>query len=1023
MVVRSTGRRCTGLRRRRPASTCPPTPSSAGRYWPSAAVGGKGDVAATGLQAAGHPLLGAAVPLVDTEGYLLAGRLSLATHPWLADHAVAGRVLLPGTAFVELAVRAGDEVGCALLEELTLAAPLVLPARGGVQLQVSVGAADEDGRSAVSVHSRDEADPEGPWTRHAAGFLSSAAEAAEPDGLTQWPPPGAEPIDDAADLYDRLAETGYGYGPVFQGLRAAWLLGDEVFAEVSLPEGADAAAFTLHPALLDAALHSTLLLPQGQDGNNQRRGLGLPFAWSGVRLRRAGAATVRIRLSGAGPDAVTLTLADETGQVVATVDSLVSRPVAADQLIGAGPVADSMFHVEWKRRPEVPAELVPWTLLGDAGRVPGEEIPRAVVWPLPRIQDAGAGVVRAEDVSASLAKVLRVVQEWLADERFAESRLVVVTRGAVPVPGTDATAGLDPAGAAAWGLVRSAQAEHPGRFVLIDIDEGERESEGRNEDVAEDIAAVVDLDADAGVTGAVGPLLAGVLASGEPEVAVRDGAVWVPRLSRVATARDGYRDRGGDTAPGAEAAPDAETAEPWGTGTVLVTGAFGGLGRVVTRHLAERHGVQDLLLASRRGEAAEGAGSLRAELEELGAKVTVAACDVADRAALATLLERDGASLSAVVHVAGVLDDGIVTSLTPERLATVLRPKVDAALNLHELTAGLDLSAFVLFSSAAGVLGSPGQANYAAANSLLDALAVVRRGQGLPATSLAWGLWAQDSDMTGKLGGADLERMARGGVAPLSTAEGLGLLDTAVTLHGPAAPAVLVPMRLDGAAMRAAAGPDGVQPVFSDLVRTPARRVDRAQASSGAAADTDSAVPLLVRQLAGLSGTERERVLLDTVRGNVAMVLGHSGPETVSATRGFLELGVDSLTAVELRNRLNSLSGLRLPATLVFDHPSPAALAAHLDESLPHDGGTEQGAVGARPGGIAAELTGLETALATGLPEGDERAAVRDRLRALLGRLDVTETGGAEGAAIAEKLEDADDDDMFDFIDNELGVS
>ncbi|MFE9728779.1 type I polyketide synthase, partial [Streptomyces sp. NPDC005794] len=895
-------------------------------------------------------------------------------------------------------------VGCEVLEELTLAAPLVLPERGGVQLQVSVGATDEHGRSPVSVHSRDEADPEGPWTRHAAGFLSSAADETESEGLTQWPPPDAQPIEDAAALYDRLAETGYGYGPVFQGLRAAWRRGDEVFAEVALPDGADAAAFTLHPALLDAALHSTLLLPQQGDGDDERRGLGLPFAWSGVRLRRAGAATVRVRLSSAGVDAVSLTLADETGQVVATVDSLVSRPVDADQF-GGGSVADSMFHVEWKRQPEASAEQVPWAVLGGSGSglaagarsfadlaalgtaiAAGEQRPQAVVWPVAPSRAARvAELVRPEDVTAMLTGVLGVVQEWLADERFEESRLVVVTRGAVPVTGTGGSAGastgveLDAAGAAVWGLVRSAQVEHPGRFVLIDAD--------------------ADADADAG------SVLAGVLASGEPEVAVRDGAVWVPRLSRVTAA----------------VAEDVTT--PWGTGTVLVTGAFGGLGRVVVQHLAERHGVRDLLLVSRRGEAAEGADKLRAELEEAGAKVAVAACDVADRDALAALLEEAGDGLSAVVHVAGVLDDGVVTSLTPERLATVLRPKVDAALNLHELTAGLDLSAFVLFSSAAGVLGSPGQANYAAANSLLDALAVIRRGQGLPATSLAWGLWAQDSDMTGKLGGVDLERMARGGVAPLSTAEGLGLLDIAVTLSASTAPAVLVTLRLDSAAMRASAGPDGVQPVFSDLVRTHARRVARALARSGNAADANSAVPLLVKQLAGLSGTERERVLLDVVRDNVAMVLGHSGPGAVGATRGFLELGVDSLTAVELRNRLNSLSGLRLPATLIFDHPSPTALAAHLDESLPRDGGTTEGAVGARSGGVVAELASLETALAAGLPEGDERAAVRFRLRALLGRLDATEVGGADGPAIAEQLEEADDDDMFDFIDNNLGVS
>ncbi|GHC75303.1 hypothetical protein GCM10010349_54470 [Streptomyces flavofungini] len=1002
------------------------------RYWPRAAARGAGDVSATGLVSAEHPLLGAAVPLVESGGHLLTGRLSVATHPWLADHAVGGRVLLPGTAFVELAVRAGDEVGCGVLEELTLAAPLVLSERGAVQVQVSVGAAADDGRSPVSVHSRDERDPDGPWTRHAAGFLSAEADAGAPKDvpdLSEWPPRDAEPLDDAASLYDRLAETGYGYGPVFQGLRAAWRRGDEVFAEVALPEEADAEAFTLHPALLDAALHATLLLPRPQDGDDARQGLGLPFAWSGVRLHQAGAATVRVHLRGAGADAVSLTLADQAGQAVATVDSLVSRPVSDEQLSGGGVVGDSLFHVEWKRRDAAGVvEEVPLAVLGGTHSMPGtrafadlaalgtaieagETPPAAVLWPAGGTAGAGGdGLAGPKAVSATLAEALGVVQAWLADERFEDARLVVVTRGAVPAAGTDAD--VDPAGTAIWGLVRSAQVEHPGRFVLVDTNADANVDAGADADASGDAGSVAEP-----VAGSLaGPVLASALASGEPEVAVRDGVVWVPRLSRVGVT------------------PAGQDAAPFGTGTVLVTGAFGGLGRVVARHLAERHGVRDLLLVSRRGAAATGADELRAELEATGTQVTVAACDVADRDALAALLEKAGGELSAVVHVAGVLDDGVVTSLTPERLDTVLRPKVDAALNLHELTAHLDLSAFVLFSSAAGVLGSPGQGNYAAANSVLDALAVVRRSQGLPATSLAWGLWAQESDMTGKLAGADLGRMARGGVAALSTAEGLALLDAAVTLtpaplHDPADPAVpvdpavLVPLRLDTASLRASAGPGGVQPVFSDLVGTPARRVDRTVVRSGNPAEPNGTGPALVAQLAGLSPEERERALLDAVRGNVATVLGHSGPEAIGATRGFLELGVDSLTAVELRNRLNSLSGLRLPATLIFDYPSPAALASYLDESLPSGDGATETVAGARPGGVIAELAGLEAALAAGVLAGDERTAVRGRLRALLGGLDAAEPGGSAGPAIAEQLEDADDDDMFDFIDNELGVS
>ncbi|MFF1699822.1 SDR family NAD(P)-dependent oxidoreductase, partial [Streptomyces sp. NPDC058257] len=858
---------------------------------------------------------------------------------------------------------------CGFVEELTLEAPLVLPVQGGVQLQVTVGAEDETGRCSLSIHSRDAQDSEGAWTRHAEGALS-AAQGGEPVDLTEWPPPGAELIEATSTLYERLAETGYGYGPVFQGLRAAWRRGDEIYADVRLGEEQreDAAAFALHPALLDAALHSTMLLPEREDGTGQ--GLGLPFAWSGVSLYRAGASAVRVRLARVGSDAVSLTLADAAGQAVASVQSLVSRPVAAGQLGGGAAAGDSLFRVEWSSLPGSSAAPDTATALSgiEVLALTGGDAEGSVPVSPP---------VRAEAVSALLADALSSVQEFLADERREASRLAVVTRGAVA---TADGAAVDPVGAAVWGLVRSAQVENPGRFVLVDVDPAAAETD---------------------VNDAV---IAGVLASGEPEVAVREGVVWVPRLVRVAV-------------------PEAAVEEGgWGEGTVLVTGALGGLGRIVSRHLAERHGVRDLLLVSRRGEQSPGADELRTEIEKLGTGVRIAACDAADREALASLIAEVGSDLTAVVHVAGVLDDGVVTSLTPERLDTVLRPKVGAALNLHELTSGLDLSAFVLFSSAAGVLGSAGQANYAAANVFLDALAQHRRAQGLPATSLAWGLWAQESDMTGKLDTGDLGRMARGGVAPLTSEEGLALLDTAVG-SVEELPAVLVPLRLDAASLRAGAGADGLQPVFSKLVRTPVRRAGRAlgQAGNGSAASDG---PTLAQRLADLSDEERQRTLLELVRGNVAMVLGHSGAEAVGATRGFLELGVDSLTAVELRNQLNSLSGLRLPATLIFDYPSPAALAAHLDESLPREGaGAAGGAMGPRGGGVAAELDGLEAALVAGPLGGEDRAAVRNRLRTLLGRLEGEEQGSVAAVSIVEQLEEADDDDMFDFIDNELGLS
>ncbi|MFE6404818.1 type I polyketide synthase [Streptomyces alboflavus] len=997
------------------------------RYWPSAAVGAVGDVSGTGLTPAGHPLLGAAVPLAGTDGYLFTGRLSVATHPWLADHAVAGRVLLPGTAFVELAVRAGDEVGCGTLEDLTLAAPLVLPARGAVQVQVSVGAADDDGRRSVALHSREERDDhadDGGWTAHASGVLSGGGQPQAAFRLAEWPPRDAAEVD-VEDLYRHLTQLGFAYGEAFQGLRAAWRRGDEVFAEVALPEEQhqNADSFRLHPALLDASLHVLGLgvLRDDTRTDGESGGARLPFAWTGVSLHATGASALRVRLTPAGDGGVALAVADGLGDPVATVDSLVFRPVEVDRL-GGGSADDSMFHVAWQRQAETaPAERVPSAQLGTGATVTGapvfadlaalaaavdagEEVPAAVVWsagagPVPAADgrdgshgadardgfdaregfDARDGFVRPESVSAVLAEALAVVQGWLADERFADARLAVVTRGAVAAGDTVA----DPLGAAVWGLVRSAQAEHPGRFVLVDTDTD------------------TDANADEGVVD--DSTLASVLASGEPEAAVRDGEVWVPRLARVT------------------AAPAADVTAPFGTGTVLVTGAFGGLGRVVTRHLAEHHGVRDLLLVSRRGKDAAGAAELTAELAESGADVTVAACDIADRDALRALLERTGGALSAVVHVAGVLDDGVITSLTPERLDTVLRPKVDAALNLHELTAGLDLSAFVLFSSAAGVLGGAGQANYAAANAFLDALAAARHAQDLPATSLAWGLWAQGSDMTDGLAGADLERMARGGVAALSTQEGLALLDTAVTRTAPphpSAPAALVPLRLDTASLRATAGTDAdaVPPLLRGLVRTPLRRT-----AAGAATSAPTGQATLLAKLTGLDAAERDKVLTELVCTHVAAVLGYESAAAVEAHRAFRELGFDSLTAVELRNAVNGATGLRLPATLIFDYPNPAALAAHLATALP---------LGEGPGGggpsVLDELDRLESSLlAMEADGGILHSKITIRLQTLLSRWSAPQGQGPGGAGPQDDDLDLDavsDEELFDALDDELGL-
>ncbi|MDQ0841391.1 type I polyketide synthase [Streptomyces sp. V1I6] len=960
------------------------------RYWLDVGVSVE-DVMAAGLDTAGHPLLGATVELPASDGLVLTGRLALSTHPWLTDHTVMDTVLLPGTAFVELALRAGEQVGCDTLEELAIEAPLTLPDRGAVQLQLAVDAPDDAGRRTLTLHSRRADTPaDEPWTRHATGALAPATPTRAFD-LAQWPPTDAEPVP-TDGFYPAAAAAGLGYGPVFQGLRAAWRRGDELFAEVVLDEEyeGEAAAYGVHPALLDAALHAIGLGAPGASADASGEGARLPFAWTGVRLYAAGAAGIRVRLTAAESGGVALDVADSTGAPVASVDSLILRPVSAEQL-GEDRAAhhESLFGVEWAKVP-VPAGAIPsgerWAVLGDdepdlsvggerldayAGLTElrdelaaGASAPDVVVVPL---APAASGSGLAVAARAAAHHALALVKEWLADERLDGSRLVLLTQGAVAaVTGEPAT---DLAHAPVWGLVRSAQSENPGRFVLADTD---------------------GTDASFGA-------LAAALATDEPQLALRSGEAHAFRLRRIARAAS-------------EAATDGLKGID-ADGTVLITGATGTLGGLFARHLVAVHGVRHLLLLSRRGDRAPGAAELTRELGRLGAEVTWAACDAADRDALAAVLagvpgERP---LTAVVHTAGVLDDGIIDSLTPERLDTVLRPKADAAWNLHELTEGCELSAFVLFSSVAGCFGAAGQGNYAAANSFLDALAQHRTARGLTASSLAWGLWAADDGMAGALDDADLTRMARSGVAALAPDEGLALFDTSRTLDD----AVLVPMRIELGALRAQAADGTLPPLLRGLVRTPARRAADSGARTGTRHGTDLAGSLEDR-LAGLSAAERDQKIMELVRTQVAAVLGYTGPDDVDAARGFLDLGFDSLTAVDLRNRLTASSGLRLPVTLIFDYPSPAALAAYLGERL------GQGDPSRRP--VHAELDKLESILSTVGPDDVERAGITARLRDLLAKWN--ETHSAQDSTAEEReIQSATADEIFDLLDDELGLS
>jgi polyketide synthase 12 len=1209
------------------------------RYWLAAGTG-VGDLGAAGLRDAGHSMLGAVVEAPQDDGVTLTGRLSLATHPWLADHAVSGTVILPGTAFLELALRATAEAGAAGIEELTLRAPLVLPARGAVQVRVSASSADGAGRREIAIHSRPDGD-ENPaeWTHNAAGTLS-AQSVEPPRPASAWPPKGAEPLK-VESLYERFAEAGFEYGAAFQGIDAAWRLGEEIYVEVSLREAerSQVHGFELHPALLDSALQAVGFELIGSDWQPL-----LPFSWSGVSLRATGAAQLRATLSIQGPQEVSLVLADGEGAPLGEVGSLALRPVDISLLEASAP-SGPLLAIEWRE-----------VSFDDPGQAPAE------LFELSAGPDPDRPTAAREVVAAALQKA----QEWLASED--QGRLAFLTRGAIAV-----TEGESPdlALASAWGLLRSAQSEHPGRFILIDSDGSEASErvlqaalaqadepqlalrkgvvlasravkvEARGDSLLPpappwrlDAPERGDLDAvallpysraaeplgptevriamrSAGINfrdvlvilgfavpgeGEIGSEGAGVVVEVGPEVTdlspgdrvlgmigsafatraaterrrvvsipagwgfeqsaalpvafltARYGLVDLAGLQRgekvlihagagavgmaaiqlsrhlgaeifataspgkwdalealgvapshIASSRDlSFKDkfldltagdgvdvvlnslagefvdaslallpRGGrfmemgrtDLRDGEQIAAGhrgvsycpydivdldfeqiglqleevvglfeggalhhlpvtswdvrqareafrhlregrnvgkvvLEIPQPVDPDrTVLITGGTGGLGGLLARHLAGEHGARHLLLASRGGREAAGAGELCLELEELGAEVTIAACDVSDRGQLEELLASISVEhpLGAVIHAAGALDDGTIESLCPERLEPVFAPKVDAAWHLHELTAALGLSAFVLFSSAAGVLGTAGQGNYAAANSFLDALAQLRRSEGLPASSIAWGLWQRHSAMTSALEEADIGRMRSSGIGALSDRCGLDLFEVAL---GSQRGSTLA-LELDQAALRVRAAAGTLPAILGELAGAPRRRRLAASAS-------------LASRVAAVPEHEREAIVLGLVKAEVAAVLGHASPAGIESGRAFKDLGFDSLASVELRNRLASATGLRLAATTVFDHPSPATLAEYLLAEAASVGSTPDRDPGAA---VEDELGRLEPLLA-GVEAGEQRERIAGRLRELLAGLD---------AERAEDLDDATDEEMFELLDKKLG--
>jgi acyl transferase domain-containing protein/D-arabinose 1-dehydrogenase-like Zn-dependent alcohol dehydrogenase/acyl carrier protein len=1190
-----------------PLAALPTYPFQRQRYWLEGDASDT-DLAAAGLSGAGHPLLGAAVPVAGGGQVLLTGRLSLRSHPWLAGHEVFGSVLLPGAAFAELAVRAADEAGCEQVTELTLAAPLVLPPDSAVDIQVGVGEPGEDGLRSLTIHARP-AGAGSEWALHATGAVGPGRRTASMP-LREWPPPGAAELP-VGDFYDVYAAGGLAYRDAFRGLTAAWRDADgAVYADVRLPEQATegTAGFCLHPALLDAALQAMIFVPM--EGSGRTR---LPFSFTGITVHAGNATAARVRLTASGRDALAVTIADSAGRLVAEIESLAMREVTADHVRRGQHGAGALFALDLTPLTTEPlsADAGSWAVIGSgdgaltaaaggtrayqdldelaAAVARGEPPPDVVLAPCP-----AAGPGHADAAHALARWGLDVIQRWLGAGQLGQSRLVFLTSESGGRAGGPGVPGLP--GAPLWGLVRSAQAEHPGRFTLIGLD-------GRESSYL---------------------ALAAAVASGEPQLMVRDGTIGLPRLVRAGrslspppgerdwrlestesgtlaslalvpsgTARtpladgevrvmiraagvnfrdvltalgmypgpagplglegagvvteigprvtrfaagdrvtglipaafarmaitderllarvpDGWsyaeaaampvvfltayyaladlaRVRPGDSVlvhaaaggvgmaavqlarhlgaevfgtaspakwdtlralglpddriassrdPGFDAAllratggrgvdvvlnslagefidaslrlmprggrfleigktdrrdpaavaerypgvsyraidlieagperitemltvilglfaegalrplprtawdvrraPDAfrclQQARHVGKviltvpppldrdGTVLVTGGTGGLGGAVARHLVSSHGARNLLLISRAGPGAAAASALREDLSALGAMVTIAKADVADRDSLAAVLAGIPPEhpLTAVVHTAGMVDDGLTEALDPSRLAPVLRPKIDGAVHLDELTQDADLAAFVLFSAAAGLLGGAGQGSYAAANAFTDAFAAHLAASGRPVTSLAWGPWESSAGMTSRLRETDRARMNRAGLRALSVPAGLALLDQALESGEP----VLAPMSVDTTAM---ARSGSVPLLFRALVTS-----TRPPASGPALAAPDT----WAQRIAGLTREQADETLTSELCEQVALVLGYAAGIGVDPGRTFNDLGFDSLTAVELRNRLSALIGIRLPATLVFDYPTIPELAACLRSEL-----------------------------------------------------------------------------------------
>ena len=832
-----------------------------------------------------HPLLGEKCTVAESDLTLYSTTIAHAAPAWVADHRVLGRTLLPGAAFLEIMLAAGheryEEATCAL-RDVAVVAPLALGPQDEARLQITVKDT-EPGRSTVRIYSRSGGTEASAWMLHAEGVVVTS-NAVPPSGAEHLPPAGARAVD-VSGMYAAFETAGVAYGPSFRGVVEAWRSGEEVWARIGLPHDVvrTASRYRLHPALLDAAFHVAALADGAQHDKVQ-----VPAGVAGIDVWQPGASSVWVCMTSALQPS--FTLFDGQGQPVAHVDRL--RLASADGAFGRSQLHDVRYRFAVRWQPAGPARI---PLGGRWGVWCSDAAARHAGAIVAALEGAGAtsvisapfdsalidvdGVVCAWDESPSpraaheaAARALALLQSTSAKPR---PQLVWLTRQAIGTSASDDVSGL--AASPLWGLARTARLEDPDRRLMC-----------------------IDFGAEADLS----TLAAALTLEGEQDCAIRGGELLVPRLHRASDGR--------------VRSSRPEHLELRTSGTVLITGGLGALGRHVARWLVTGQRAPAVLLASRRGPATDGADAFAAELRELGAEASVVACDVADQRALAALVNSH--PIRAVVHAAGTIDDGLLSALSRERMTPVLAPKIDGAWNLHQLTRGLDLDFFVLFSSVTGTTGSAGQGNYAAAAVFLDSLAHHRRALGLPATSIAWGPWA-GGGMATAAGDAVEARLRQQGVTPLTPGQGVALLNAAVARDD----ITSISIAFEPGHFQRALEKRGLPlpPLYRSLL-TP-RSAPPRESSEG------SAPAGLRDRIAAALESEREAILRRVLIEEIASVLGIAAGE-VAPDRAISEMGADSLMAMDIRNRLAAGSGLDLPATLVFDHPNVGALARYLLE-------------------------------------------------------------------------------------------